>query len=102
MEFNNVRLIGPANIYFDGGCTSRTFYDTEGRRKTLGFICKGEYLFSSSAAEVVEIIGGLYEIKLPGESEYTAYGPGGIVNIPAGIEFNVRTDTYVDYVCDYI
>ena len=101
MEFNNVKLIGPANIYFGGACTSRTFYDN-GEKKTLGFICRGEYLFSSSYQEIVEIISGKYEIKLPGETDYKAYGPGEAVTIPKGIEFHVRTDTYVDYVCTYV
>lgn len=38
MEFNNVKIVKKANVYFDGKVTSRTIYFEDGSHKTLGFM----------------------------------------------------------------
>ena len=91
-EFPNVKLLGPANIYFDGLVTSRTFFEPDGQRKTLGFVCAGEYEFSTSTIELM----------LPGETEYHKYVAGDTFTIPCGIQFKVRSRTFADYCCTYV
>lgn len=87
-EFSSVKLLGPANIYFDGLVTSRTFFEPDGQRKTLGFVCAGEYEFSTSTIEEMELYAGEFELMLPGETEYHKYVAGDTFTIPAG--FSLR------------
>ena len=47
MEFNNVKVVKKATVYFDGKVTSRTIYLENGERKTLGFMMPGEYVFNT-------------------------------------------------------
>lgn len=101
MEFTNVKLIGEANIYYGGKITSRTFYTAGGERKTLGFMLAGEYTFSTGAPELMEMLQGSMEVKLPGESEFKAYGPGESYRIPGNSQFQVKIAEYVDYCCSY-
>lgn len=100
-EYSNVKLIGPANVYFDGRVSSRTFYEPDGTKKTLGFVTKGEYTFSTSTVEYMDMHAGVFGLKLPGEKEYTMYSEGESFVIPKGIEFDVKTDTFADYCCTY-
>lgn len=102
MEFSNVKLVGPANVYFGGKVSSRTFYVEGGQRKTLGFVTEGGYEFSTSDEEFMEIFAGEFELKLPGETAFKKYGPGDTFTIPAGIQFDVRTGSFADYCCTYL
>jgi uncharacterized protein YaiE (UPF0345 family) len=102
MEFEGVKLLGPANVYFDGKVTSRTFWSADGTRKTLGFVQAGEYEFTTGPAEYMQILGGSLELRLPGESGYIRYEQGASFTIPAGICFQIRTDSFGDYCCTYL
>ena len=46
-EFNNVTIIRNANVYFDGGVTSRTIRFGDGEVKTLGMMQPGDYEFNT-------------------------------------------------------
>jgi len=67
-EFNQVTVVKRANVYFDGGVTSRTLVFPDGSKKTLGIMQPGEYEFGTDAAEVMEILAGDLEVLLPGET----------------------------------
>lgn len=102
MEFKNVKLIGAANVYFDGAVSSRTFYEEDGQKKTLGLVTAGEYTFSTEFKEHMEVLNGSLEIKLPGEDTYKKYETGDVFDIPPGIQFDIRTDSFGDYCCTYL
>lgn len=102
MEFTNVKLIGNANVYFDGRVSSRTFYKSDGQRRTLGFVMAGDYEFATDEAEYMEILQGILEVKLPDETEYVCYKAGDTFTIPSQIHFHVRTNSYADYCCTYL
>lgn len=102
MEFHSVKLVGPANVYFEGKVSSRTFYEADGQKKTLGLVTAGEYKFSTEFVEHMEVLNGELEIKLPGEAAYTKYETGAVFDIPAGIEFDIRTASFGDYCCTYL
>lgn len=102
MEFENVKLVKAANVYFDGKVTSRTFYMQDGERKTLGFMIQGEYTFSTGAQELMEVLGGSMDIKLPGETEFKTYGTGTSFTVPSQSSFDVKVKEYADYCCSYI
>jgi uncharacterized protein YaiE (UPF0345 family) len=101
MEFNNVKLVKAANVYFDGKVTSRTFYMENGERKTLGFMITGEYKFNTDAEELMEVLGGEMDIKLPNESEFSTYKTGDSFVVPSNSSFDVIVKTYSDYCCSY-
>ena len=42
-EFENVKFVAKANVYFDGRVLSFAFYMSDGSRKTAGVIFPGEY-----------------------------------------------------------
>lgn len=102
MEFKNVTLTKAANVYFDGKVTSRTFYLENGERKTLGFMLDGEYTFSTGLEEIMEVLGGEMDIKLPNETEFSTYKVGDSFTVPANSSFDVVVKKYADYCCSYI
>ncbi|MGO5051539.1 pyrimidine/purine nucleoside phosphorylase [Lachnospiraceae bacterium LCP25S3_G4] len=102
MEFKNVTLVKAANVYFGGKVTSRTFYMEDGERKTLGFMIGGEYTFQTGAEELMEVLGGEMDIKLPQDETYKNYRVGESFTVPANSSFDVIVKTYADYCCSYI
>ncbi|MGC4019480.1 MAG: pyrimidine/purine nucleoside phosphorylase [Muricomes sp.] len=101
MEFENVRLVKAANVYFDGKVTSRTFYMPDGERKTLGFMVAGEYEFGTAGEEIMEVMGGSMDVKLPGSDVFVSYGEGTSFSVPAQSSFVVKVGEYADYCCSY-
>jgi uncharacterized protein YaiE (UPF0345 family) len=100
-DFKNATLTAKANVYYDGKVNSRTFYNEEGERKTLGFMLAGSYTFGTHAEEIMEIIGGSMDVKLPGESEYKTYTEGTSFTVPSNSSFQIIIDKYADYCCSY-
>ncbi len=101
MEFDNVKLVKAANVYFDGKVTSRTFYMPDGERKTLGFMLAGDYTFSTAAEELMEVLGGSMEVKLPGSDDFVNYEAGSAFSVPGESSFVVKVTGYADYCCSY-
>ena len=102
MEFENVKLIGKANVYDGGKVSSRTFYLPTGERKTLGFMLPGEYEFSTGAAEIMEMLSGEMAALLPGETEFKTFTAGQSFNVPANSAFKVKVKEFADYCCSYL
>jgi Uncharacterized protein conserved in bacteria len=101
MEFNHVKVVKKANVYFDGKVTSRTIYFENGERKTLGFMLAGEYEFNTGAEELMEVLNGEMDIMVAGASEYTLYKEGESFVVPANSSFKLIIKTYADYCCSY-
>lgn len=101
MEFENVKLVGKANVYFEGKVTSRTFYMPNGERKTVGFMLSGDYDFGTAAAEKMEILGGSIEVTLDGETTSKLYTEGQAFDVPANSRYRAVVKDYADYLCSY-
>lgn len=101
MEFENVKLIGKANVYYEGRVSSRTFYLESGERKTLGFMMPGEYEFGTDAAEIMELLGGEMEVTLAGETVSKKYCAGESFSVPAKSSYKAVVIGYADYCCSY-
>ena len=56
--FHDVTVVKKANVYFNGGVTSRTILFRDGTKKTLGIMQPGEYEFSTGEKEIMEIFSG--------------------------------------------
>jgi len=102
MKFDNVSVEVEGNSYFNGDVTSRTINFTDGSRKTLGFMAKGEYEFGTEAAELMEITTGELSYKLADSNEWISVKGGESFNVPANSKFQVNAKTMVDYCCSYL
>jgi purine/pyrimidine-nucleoside phosphorylase len=101
-EFHGVTVVKKANVYFDGKVTSRTVLFPDGERKTLGIMLSGEYEFSTGDKEVMEILAGSMDVKLPGAKAFVTYGEGSSFEVPAKSSFNLIVREVADYCCSYI
>ena len=98
----NVR-VKKANVYFGGKVVSRTVSFADGTRRTLGYMQPGDYTFKTGAAEIMELLGGSWDILLPGESEWRTYQPGESFEVPANSEFSLKVGPEgADYCCSYL
>lgn len=100
-QLENVTLIKQANIYFDGNVTSRTVLLQDGTKKTLGIMLPGEYEFSTSEKEEMEILAGKLEFKLSGQDWQTIEGSG-VFYVPANDKYQLKVHSVADYCCSYI
>ncbi len=101
-EFTNVTVLRKANIFFNGGVTSRTIVFPDGTKKTLGIMQPGEYEFTTSCAEIMEIIAGELEVLLPGTQEWRLIKDGVSFDVPANAKFTMRVKAVTDYCCSFV
>ncbi len=100
--FKSVDMAIKANIYEDGKATSRTFWTSEGERKTAGVLLPGKYTFSTETAERMEITSGIVEIEIAGSGESARHKEGEFFELPAGVSFEIRCAGIAEYVCSYM
>lgn len=101
-QFEGVTVVREANIYFDGQVTSRTVLFADGTKKTLGIMLPGDYEFGTAAAEIMEILAGEFDVKLPGSEEWQTISGGQSFEVPANAKFQLKVTTVVDYCCSYL
>lgn len=101
-QFENITIIKKANIYFEGKVTSRTVVFENGEKKTLGIMLPGEYTFSTADKEVMEVLGGSMEVRLPGKEEFATYKEGESFTVPSHSSFDLVIKEVSDYCCSYI
>jgi uncharacterized protein YaiE (UPF0345 family) len=100
-KFENVTVIKEANIYYDGKVTSRTVEFADGEIKSLGIMLPGEYTFNTADKEIMEMMSGELDIRLPGEEWKTLSTPQ-TFEVPANSSFDLKIKTVTDYCCSYI
>ncbi len=101
-QFENVTIIKKANIYFDGGVTSRTLCFADGATKTLGIMLPGEYEFNTDKKEIMEILSGDLEVMFPDAGAWQAFSGGDSFEVPAGSSFRLKVRRIADYCCSFI
>jgi uncharacterized protein YaiE (UPF0345 family) len=101
-DFSNVTVVKRANVYFDGGVTSRTILFPDGSKKTLGIMQPGEYEFGTDAAEVMEILAGDLQVLLPGETQWRRVQGGESFDVPAKSRFGLKVSAVTDYCCSFV
>ena len=100
-NIENASIVKNANIYYDGKVTSRTVNLQDGSTQSLGIMLPGEYTFSTNEAEIMEMLSGELDIKLPGEDWKTLNTPESF-NVPANSSFDLKIKSVTDYCCSYI
>ncbi len=101
-ELKNITIKKEANIYYDGKVTSRSIVLEDGSVQSLGIMLPGEYTFGTDAAEIMEMMSGELEIRLPGETEFKTLSTPETFNVPANSSFDLKIHTVTDYCCSYI
>ncbi len=97
----NATVVKAANIYYDGKVTSRTVKLADGSVQSLGVMLPGEYTFGTNEAEIMEIMSGELDVKLPGGEWKTLQTPE-TFSVPANSSFDLKIKTVTDYCCSYI
>jgi purine/pyrimidine-nucleoside phosphorylase len=100
-RFENVTVVKAANIYFDGKVSSRTVLFADGSKKTLGLMLPGEYEFGTSQKEIMEVLGGEMDVKLPG-ADWATFKTGQSFEVPANAKFQLVIKVPADYCCSYL
>lgn len=100
-QFDNVSIIKKANIYFEGNVTSRSVIFSDGTRKTLGIMLPGSYQFNTEDKELMEILSGSLEVRLP-DGEWENFSGGGSFEVPANSSFELKIHSITDYCCSFI
>ena len=101
-EFNNVTAVKAANIYYDGKVTSRTLKFEDGSTKSLGIMLPGEYTFGTELKEIMEILAGELEVRLPGDKTFKTLTVPCSFEVPAHSSFDLIIKAPTDYCCSYI
>jgi len=99
-KLENVSVDLKANVYFDGKVVSHSVYDAKGNKKTLGLIYPGNYTFNTAAPERMQITAGTCQVKVAGDSVWTAYHQGQEFRVPGSSSFEIRVESGIaEYLC---
>lgn len=101
-EYKNVTVVREANVYFDGGVTSRTVLFPDGTKKTLGVMLPGDYEFSTGAPERMEILAGDLDVLLPDETRWQNVKGGQEFLVKGNSKFQLRVKALADYCCSFL
>lgn len=88
------------NEYFDGKVKSIAFTSTEGPA-TVGVMAPGEYEFGTSTVEIMSVISGTMEVKLPGSEKWQTIMANESFEVAANVKFGVRLQVETAYLCLY-
>jgi uncharacterized protein YaiE (UPF0345 family) len=88
------------NEYFDGKVKSLAFTSPEGPA-TIGVMAPGEYTFGTGSIEIMSVISGAMEIKLPGAETWKSVKAGESFEVAANVKFGVRMQVETAYLCLY-
>jgi len=100
--FGHVSVTREANIYLDGKVTSRTLTFADGTTKTLGIMQPGEYVFTTEAAELMEILSGTLEVRIGERGARRSVHGGEAFKVSAATTFWMRATTLTDYCCSFL
>ncbi|MDO8948786.1 MAG: pyrimidine/purine nucleoside phosphorylase [Desulfocapsaceae bacterium] len=88
------------NEYFDGKVKSIAFTSTEGPA-TIGVMAPGEYEFGTSSVEIMSVISGTMEVKLPESEKWQTIMANEGFEVAANVKFGVRIQGETAYLCLY-
>ena len=88
------------NEYFDGTVKSIAF-DMAAGPATIGVMAPGEYEFGTSQLEVMHVVAGSLDVKLPGSDTFETFASGSQVTVPANSKFQLKVAVDTAYLCEY-
>ena len=88
------------NEYFDGKVKSIALNTNQGTA-TIGVMEKGEYEFSTTSKEIMEVVSGRLKVKLPGKESYKTILKGKTFQVYENSKFQVIAEEETAYICYY-
>ncbi|MBA1263490.1 pyrimidine/purine nucleoside phosphorylase [Stutzerimonas stutzeri] len=88
------------NEYFDGTVKSIAF-DMDDGPATIGVMAPGEYEFGTAQLEVMHVVAGSLDVKLPGSDTFETFTSGTRFTVPANSKFQLKVATDTAYLCEY-
>jgi len=88
------------NEYFDGTVKSIAF-DMDDGPATVGVMAPGEYEFGTSQLEVMHVVAGSLDVKLPGSETFETFASGSQFTVPANSKFQLKVVVDTAYLCEY-
>lgn len=85
---------------YSGGKVKRLGAEYKGEYFTSGIMLPGEYSFSTEKEENIFVTLGGLEIQVPGRP-WKKFSRGETAVVPAKVEFQLRVQETVSYVCFY-
>lgn len=89
-----------SNEYFDGNVKSIAFTTKEGPA-TVGVMAVGEYEFGTDSIEIMSVVSGAMDIKMPGSDTWQTFQQGQKFEVAKGVKFGVRIVDETSYLCLY-
>ncbi|MFV0596209.1 pyrimidine/purine nucleoside phosphorylase [Shewanella sp.] len=97
-----VSVAKKANIYFEGKVASRSVFFSDGTKQTLGVVLPGEYEFSTSQGEIMQVTSGSFEVLLPNSATWQTFSEGSQFKLAANVSFKIRNSAVAEYCCSYL
>lgn len=88
------------NEYFDGTVKSIAFAQAEGSA-TIGVMAAGEYEFGTAQREIMHVVSGKLNVKLPGSDAWQTFTTGSQFDVPANSKFQLNVPVDTAYLCEY-
>ena len=88
------------NEYFDGTVKSIAFAQAEGSA-TIGVMAAGEYEFGTAQREIMHVVSGKLNVKLPGNDAWQTFTTGSQFDVPANSKFQLNVPVDTAYLCEY-
>ncbi|KWT00660.1 MULTISPECIES: pyrimidine/purine nucleoside phosphorylase [Pseudomonas syringae group] len=88
------------NEYFDGTVKSIAFSQVDGQA-TIGVMAAGEYEFGTAQREIMHVISGELNVKLPDSTDWETFSTGSHFNVPANSKFQLKVSVDTAYLCEY-
>jgi purine/pyrimidine-nucleoside phosphorylase len=89
------------NEYFEGKVKSISF---QGKpySSTVGVMSTGEYEFSTGKAEIMTVISGELQVKLPGKTEWKKFTANTKFDVAANNKFQLKVAQDTAYLCEFV
>jgi len=81
-----------SNEYFDGKVKSIAF-SSENKPATIGVMAVGKYEFGTDSIEIMTVVSGSMDIKLPDSNDWKTFQAGESFEVAKGVKFGVRIET---------
>ena len=88
------------NEYFDGTVKSIAFAQAEGSA-TIGVMAAGEYEFGTAQREIMHVVSGELNVKLPSSDAWQTFTTGSQFDVPANSKFQLKVPVDTAYLCEY-
>jgi len=88
------------NEYFDGKVKSIAFTSEDGPA-TIGVMAVGEYEFGTGSVEIMSVVSGSMDIKLPETDTWKTFTAGESFEVAKDVKFGVRITQETSYICLY-